>query len=413
MLKGVSSGTADLLIWKTDGSSEKLSIQVIKLNKDELQQPLLKAISRLSESEILFTGKGVILRGEISSAREAALIDGIKETFPDLVHDETIISESTLQQGYKNLQAWLLSSQYTRSLRVERVGNQLWLRGSASSQKEKDALTRKAKALFSATQTEISTLPDSAPTVYFRVYLLELKRTHFQSFGMSWPDIIPDAFQVTTGAIQNMLQFNLALKNLEGTGHGRVLSKPELVVRAPGEAELFAGGELPIQVQNRYYSDVTWKNYGLTLKLKVTHVTGEKIRLDIFTEVSHLDSSISHDRIPGFQSNRMKTQVDAQFGVPLFLSGLLQQGMREEVKGLPLLQYIPILGSLFGSSDYLNEQSELVAVLYPHSSPPPVKLDQRFRTLPTGRIPPPRNWISPSQERALKNSKEYPWNVLD
>jgi Flp pilus assembly secretin CpaC len=137
------------------------------------------------------------------------------------------------------------------------------------------------------------------------------------------------------------------------------------------------------------------------------------VRLDIFTEVSHLDPQVSQIKIPGIQANRMKTQVDAQLGTPLFLSGLLQEGIREEARGLPLLRKIPILGKLFGSEDYIQERSELVAILYPHMNPPPLTIEKLNALLPQGPIPLPRHWIDPSQERELRNSPSFPWNALE
>jgi pilus assembly protein CpaC len=275
------------------------------------------------------------------------------------------------------------------------------------------SVEKQAKAIFPLIKTEIDSLPDYSPTVHFRVFLLELKKSQFRSFGLAWPAKIEGLFQVASGTVQSLLTLDLALHQLEGDGNAKILSNPELVVRAPGEAELFAGGELPIQQQNKYYSNVSWKNYGLTLRLKVTHCAGDKVRLDIFTEVSHLDASSQSERIPGIQANRMKTQVDARFGIPLFLSGLLQQGIREEVKGLPFLKNIPVLGALFGSSDYLNERSELVAILYPHSTPPEAPPEKQTQLIPRGLLPFPRNWISPQEERALKESENYPWNALN
>ncbi len=200
---------------------------------------------------------------------------------------------------------------------------------------------------------------------------------------------------------------------MEGEGNARVLSQPQLSVRAPGEAELFAGGELPIETHSTYNSSVSWRSYGLLLKLKVTATTSRRIRTDIFTEVSHLDPSLKIDRIPGIQSNRMKTQVDADFGVPLLLSGLLQEGTRKAVRGFPLLKDIPIIGLLFSSIDWLEERSELVAILLPSLSPPSAPMNALRRNLPSGPIPPPREWMSPHDEIALKSSPEYPWNVFE
>ncbi|MBI2712135.1 MAG: hypothetical protein HYX41_04630 [Bdellovibrio sp.] len=413
MIKGVSPGLTDLVVWKDDGTVEKRSVQVLKGGRDELSPALLRSLSRLNEVEILFTGKGAVLRGEVQSHKEAEILNGITKSFPDLIHDETEINEELLHQATADLRKWIDTSQLGGRLTLGQTGAQLWIRGTASSPSDKQSLIRKAKAIFGGVQVELDTLPDHAPTVYFRVFLLELKRNHFQTLGLSWPLGIPDAVQITSGSIQDLMQIHLAIQSLEGTGHARILSKPEVVVRAPGEAELFVGGELPIQIQNRYFSNVSWKNYGLTLKLKVSHVTGEKIRLDIFTELSHLDPQISQSQVPGFQSNRMKTQVDATFGAPLLLSGLLQQKVREEVKGLPILKNIPVLGALFGSTDYLNEQSELVAILYPGLAPPPVKIGHRFNTVGSEKIPAPRNWKNPTVKTKPGESENYPWNLLE
>jgi pilus assembly protein CpaC len=255
-------------------------------------------------------------------------------------------------------------------------------------------------------------MPDTAPTVHFKVFLLELKKTRFHTIGLGWPGSQDGAFHVTTSSITNQIGLDVALNALEGEGSAKILSSPELVVRAPGEAELFAGGEIPIKMESHFYSNISWKSFGLSLKLKVTHTTIERVRLEIFTEVSRLDTSLSDDKIPGIQANRMKTEVDAQYGIPLLLSGLLQQGTRDTAKGLPFLRSIPILGSLFGSDDYLADRSELVAILMPSSSPPPAPIERLVRLAPKGSVPPPRDWTSSEDQKRLKSSPNYPWNAL-
>jgi type II secretory pathway component GspD/PulD (secretin) len=96
---------------------------------------------------------------------------------------------------------------------------------------------------------------------------------------------------------------------------------------------------------------------------------------------------------------------------------LLLQGLRVQARGLPLLRNLPVLGKLFGSEDYLNERSELVAILLPASAPPPSPFDRLSgrkpaRQTPRGPVPPPRRWISPEEERWLRESPEWPWNAL-
>ena len=413
LIKGITPGHGDLWVWKKDGRLEHRALRVEKI-RSEGKPPLFeRALSELSEVEVVMTGRGVILKGEVQSLIECVRIAGLIRDFPKEIYNETEITEKLLRQNEMRLQKWIKGSKYTRKLRVEQLGKNIWVRGSVEDTSQEKWITREILAIFPLTQIEISAFPDSSPTISFRVFLLELRKNQFHNLGLSWVNQGGNLFRITPSSIQNLAQMDLVLHQLEGSGNAKILSNPELVVRAPGEAELFAGGELPIETQNRFFSNITWKKHGLTLKLKVAHATEDRVRLDIFTEVSHLNRNSESDRIPGIQSNRMTTQVDAQFGIPLLLSGLLQQKTLEEARGLPFLRQIPILGSLFGSEDYLKERSELVAILLPYASPPPPQFQRFSPLLPRGPAPPPRNWIPPEDERALRESKDYPWNSLD
>lgn len=414
LIKGVTPGIGDLWVWKQDGSSEHRTIRVEKVPRSDQNPELAKlerSLSKLEEAEVILTGQKTVLRGEIRTIEECARVHSLMEAFPQHLHDETELSIDLLNQSEQKISQWLKKLKLSAQLRTERVGQSLWIRGNVNHAAEQHALEKQARAIFPLIHTEIDSLPDPSPTIYFRVFLLELKRSQFHNLGLAWPAVTPGIFKVTSGSVQNLLQIDLTLQQLEGNGNAKILSNPELVVRAPGEAELFAGGEIPIHTQTQYYSNITWKKYGLILRLKCTHVTGDRVRLEIYTEVSHLDTQIGQGEVPGIQTNQMKTQVDARFGTPLLLSGLLQQGIREEAKGLPFLRHVPILGALFGSDNYINERSELVAILYPHASPPTPPTEVQH-LVPRGPLPVPRNWITPQEMRALQESKDYPWNSL-
>ncbi len=412
LVKGVSPGFSDLWIWKSDDSSEHRTIRVEKEVGGELKPALARALGYLQEVEVLQSGAGVLLRGEIRSVSEAARISALIGGFPAEIHNEAIPSDQLLEDSKIRLQNWVLATRNNTRLSVESASGSLWVRGSIDRPLERAAIEKRLRAIFPLVETELDSMPDTAPTIHFRVFLLELKKTQFHTIGLDWPAVQEGAFHVTTSAIQDAIGLDVALNAMEGQGSAKILSSPELVVRAPGDAELFAGGELPIKTESRFFSAVSWKSFGLSLKLKVTHTTAERVRVEIFTEVSHLDPSLTQDKIPGIQANRMKTEVDARYGVPLLLSGLLQQGTRDTARGLPFLRSIPVLGLLFGSDDYLNERSELVAILLPSSAPPPAPMARIVHLAPKGLLPPPRDWVSPQDEKNLKNSPDYPWNAL-
>ena len=413
LLKAIEEGVCDLWVWKTDGSSEHRSIRIQKPREPRPSPKLDQSLEKLIEVEVLQAGPQVILRGEILSLAESARIAALSEGFPNEIRDETQVSETLLKSAQGHVETWLRTTGNSSRLSVEQEGNQLWIRGAVDRPNRATSIKKQLRAIFPLLQFELDSPPDRAPTLSFKVFLLELKKSQFSNLGLFWGASTPATLQASTQGLQDALKIDLAIQHLEGQGQAKVLSNPELVVRAPGEAELFAGGELPVILRTRLSQSINWKPYGLTLRLKVTHAAGRRVRLDVSTEVSHLGPDLTGGGIPGIQTNRMTTQVDAQLGVPLLMSGLLQDKIREEARGLPILRSIPVLGTLFGSDDYLNERSELVAILFPRITPAPVSIQSLRRNFPTPSLYRSDRTNSWSEESEAKTSKNYPWSALE
>jgi len=374
LVKAVHAGVGELWVWTTDGGVQHRSIEVFKT---EVLRPadFELALSRLDEVEILGTPAGKsVLQGSIRTKGECARIRALKLAFGAQVIDESLPTEALADQAWVDLEKWRLASPWATRLRLERLGRSVQVRGSVTRAQDREPVERQAAAIFGCAQIVLLAPADESPTISFRVFLLEVRKDRLSSLGLGWPANQTGAFRVSPWGIQRNLTLDVAIQMLEGDGSARVLSSPELVVRAPGEAELFAGGEIPIRATSQYSSQVTWRPYGLTFKLIVGAASEDRVRVDILTEVSHLSETIGGEAIPGVQSNRMRTQVDARYGEPLLLSGLLRRETREQARGLPGLRSLPILGTLFGSKDFLEARSELVAILIPNPRAPTVSV---------------------------------------
>ena len=408
LIKGISSGLSHLIVWTESGGQETRQIRVVA-DDEKGNMELLESLAQLSEVEVIQTASRTLLRGEIRSIKEASLVSEIVNKWGEVVTDTTAVEPKLLLSAESKIQAWVKSSKYASTLWVERVGEDLWVRGHLETQAVEKAVVKQLHDLAPFSKFDLNSLPDQAQTIYFKVFLLELKRSSFESFGISWPKSMQGVFKLGASGLQGLTDLTASIQALSQEGQAKILSNPELVVSAPGDAELFSGGEVPISVTNQWDSHVEWKPFGLFLKLHVTHVVGPQVRLDIKAGVSHVEKNTG-DAFPNFYKNEMNQHIEARFGEPLFLSGLLKEEMRQSASGLSLLRKIPIFGSLFGSEDFRNSRSELVAILYPYSNPPKAPLE---RTLPKELKSLSMEWMSPQDERLLRSSKEYPWNVLD
>jgi pilus assembly protein CpaC len=401
LIKAVKSGISTLFVESGSGNPRTHTIRVETPKSPLLPADLLRALNRLTETEVVHAGRLLMLRGTVRDPLEADSVRLIRETYPSWIVDQTRIEEGWLRASVEELRRIL---EPHPDLRIQSGEGLVQIEGSVPDEVAKEILTRKIRRAQPLTRILLAAGKESDPTLYFKIFLLETRKDLNGSFGAEWPALF--------SAQAPFRPLDLALRALSEQGRVRILSSPEITVKAPGKAELFAGGEIPIRQRIRFNETVQWKNVGLSLKLEVLESQGTRVRIRVETEMSHLAGELDRDQIPGLKSNRIRTEIEGVLDRPVLLSGLLQEDFRETARGLPGLSSLPLIGRLFGSSDYLERKSELHAVLLPRKAPPPSPLREVAPEAPDGWIPPARNRIPADELERLKTDPEYPWNLL-
>jgi Flp pilus assembly secretin CpaC len=409
LFKAEKPGISSLFIEETSKETSIREIRVEQKRTSPFSSGLWVAVGQLQTIEVIDGGSKLILRGLIRNLEEGRLLAQIREEFSDWVIDETRISPAWAESSAKQLRALLGNRP---SLFLRREGEEFLVEGSVTNEAALSSIRKQIREIQPLTRIQIQTSRDQASTLYFKVFLLEVKKDLMNQLGVSWPESQPASLRFSPFALHGTNSLDLSIHALSEKGIARLLSSPELVVKAPGQAELFSGGELPIRQKTHFNESVTWKNFGLTLKIDVKEFFGTRVRLSVETEISQIDSSLKTDQIPGLKSNRLKTLVDSELDQPLLLSGLLQEDLQDRRSGLFGLGSIPILGALFSSEDYQNKRSELVAILLPHGRPPESPQSRIQSGIPRGFLPLPRDHLSIEERETLRNSKDYPWNTL-
>ncbi len=110
---------------------------------------------------------------------------------------------------------------------------------------------------------------------------------------------------------------------------------------------------------------VEWKTYGIILKLKPQKDHENRIRTQITAEISTVDHGSGGSDVPGFLTRRVTTNFSTPPGGTVMLSGLVKSEMAKDVAKVPLLGQIPVLGELFKSRNFRENQSELAIFITP------------------------------------------------
>lgn len=209
--------------------------------------------------------------------------------------------------------------------------------------------------------SEITEIKDN---IKVAVKVVEMSKNFEHKIGIRWPDSY-QAQMINPNGLTWADSFDLAISAAEKSGEAKVLASPNLICRNGKEADFFAGGEFPIKIVGLRSNHIEWKRYGIALKLKPKIDPLGQISLQIESEVSTIDRSITVDDVPAIHSNKVSSHFDLIDSRTIALSGLLKNEQSESAEGLPYLKNIPILGSLFSSKNFQENKSELVIFVTP------------------------------------------------
>ena len=162
-------------------------------------------------------------------------------------------------------------------------------------------------------------------------------------------------------------RINSVIRALERDNLFRVLAEPNLTAVSGEPAEFLAGGEIPyvtgVDPQTGSQS-VAFKKFGVELSFTPVVLSEGRISLKIDTGVSEISGYLANN--PVFDKRQAKTVVELPSGGSLALAGLISTKTRQNIDGFPGAKDIPILGTLFRSRDFQNEESELVVIVTPY-----------------------------------------------
>jgi pilus assembly protein CpaC len=195
---------------------------------------------------------------------------------------------------------------------------------------------------------------------------------HSSTSGISnWNTATPQ----TTAGSNGVNKASAMIQAFERVGLVRTLAEPNLTAVSGESAKFLAGGEFPVPVSQDNNGRVTveFKPFGVGLGFTPVVLSDGRISLKLSTEVSELSSvgaftlaSSSNSSllsVPALTVRRDETTVELPSGGAMMIGGLLQSTTKQTLDSAPGLMQLPVLGALFRSRDFQNNESELVVLV--------------------------------------------------
>jgi pilus assembly protein CpaC len=373
---GKKAGTTSLTLY--DRSSRLLAVLDVVVGPDVIT--LKRQLSELMPGDDIaarMANDSVVLEGTVSSAAGADRAVQIAETYaPGKVVN--LLSLGSAQQVMLEVRF----SEVKRSA-LKQIGLNWDVNGNNLT-----GLTGGGAGVVPTTRT-ITTVDGGTTTT-----------TSGPGPGQAVHSAITDTFGILAKTFSGLgANFRVQLDALERKGAVTTLAEPTLIALSGETASFLAGGEFPVPtVQSsggggqggNTAITVEWKPFGVSLAFTPTVLADGVINMVVAPEVSSIDPTasivVNNLTIPGLQTRRAKTVVEIRDGESFALAGLLRKDFQDTIRQVPFLGSLPIIGTLFRSTGFQHEETELVIVVTPHLVRP---VRAGALKVPTDRVGPP------------------------
>ncbi|AMR77095.1 type II and III secretion system protein family protein [Cupriavidus nantongensis] len=235
---------------------------------------------------------------------------------------------------------------------------------------------------------------DTPQQVMLEVKVAEVSKTLLNQLGSavnlqggfgSWSgglvtSLLTGASTAIFGSKANNRPFEFAIDAQKNDSLVKILAEPNLVTISGQEASFLAGGKIYIPVAQANVLNgagtvtLQEEEFGVGLKFTPTVLANGRIHLKVAPEVSELSPTGATIRggtlsgqtiLPVITTRRASTTVQMRDGESFAIGGLLTDSARGSLKALPGAGEVPVLGTLFRSTQYQQDLSELVFIITP------------------------------------------------
>jgi len=295
-------------------------------------------------------------------------------------------------------------------VQIEGVGEGVVLTGSVSSPVEaQQAGDIAARLVGNPDKVVNSIVVRSRDQVMLKVHVAEVRRDIVKQMGIDLsasmnygtavvnfnnanpftasgaPLVSGNAFSASS-ILKGLPTVTATIRAMETAGVVHTLAEPNLTAISGESATFIAGGEFPIPggyscdpTTHVCTTQITYKKFGISLNFTPVVLSEGRISLRVMTEVSELsnDNAITVSQalsanttnsivIPSIRTRRAETTLEIPSGGSMAMAGLIQQQTKQAINGLPGLDQVPVLGQLFRSQDYVNNETELMVLVTPY-----------------------------------------------
>jgi len=393
VLLGDAVGITTMHIWLQDGSEKEFDVTVKDKQELDNHQELVRLLANIPGVTAEKNGETSVVSGKIS-LQDKARLDRILSRYSNVLDlvtvQDTIGDVSHLLEGIPGIT-------------VREIGGNTVITGEVDGSYDKviKIIADKYPNVLNLTRVQSAV---AGQMVYMKVRIMEMNKNLTENLGIDWnaAGIAGPSFEfgietdrrgstilnndrkygdvpaslkksgntnltTATGYFGIATGLSSLINLLESTNDAVMLAEPRLSTRSGGTAEFLAGGEFPVPITNSLGgTDVEFKKYGISLNIAPVVDDQHNILAHVETEISGIDRESAVNGIFGVKTRRTNTDVSLRTEETLVIAGLITNEISKDYSNVKWLNELPVLGPLFKSKGFSDQQTELVIFITPY-----------------------------------------------
>lgn len=226
------------------------------------------------------------------------------------------------------------------------------------------------KSQFPKIEKVISKIDKGQKQVLINAKVVEISRTKVKDLGIDPLQLTELKFIKDKSGKIDKLQASWpdTLKLLSEKGLSNILANPSLMTLDRKEAKLVIGDQIPVKLEKveeeKTISTINYIEAGIVLEFFPKILNEKQMILEIKPSVNSLGQILS-DGLPAVNSRSAETTVILENNETLAIGGLIKKDELKTIKEVPILADLPILGSLFRSTNKQDIETELLIFITP------------------------------------------------
>jgi pilus assembly protein CpaC len=334
--------------------------------------------------------------------------------------DESILSATVeVTHNLSNLQRTVKRMAPDSDVTFRTVDGGMVMDGFAGTVDESESIRNVASTFLGKDEKMVNMVKTAgSDQVMLKVKIVEMVRNDLKKFGINLQSVVTrgnmalqlvngnditktasgilDRSQAVDGNVFGQLtkgpsSIGGLVDALETQGLANVLAEPSLTTTSGKAASFLAGGQFPLPVKDQNGAiTIQYKPFGVSLNFTPVVMSKNHISITVAPEVSTLnfDNPIQVAGItyPILNTRQASAVVELGSGDSFVLAGLLENETSHNIDKFPGVGDIPVIGSLFRSTRFQNNETELVILVTPYIVHPVA--DQKLQTPLDGYTPP-------------------------